>query len=57
MFYINNNIYLDKFNQLYDLDKVKKCIQNADTVANKLEPAPIKVTNHRLENSKKEKKL
>ena len=49
VFYINNYIDWDQFNQLYDPDWMEKDIQNVNVVARKLEPALIKVTNYRLE--------
>lgn len=49
MFYVNNYINWDKFNQIYDLDQIKKFIENIDAVAYKLRLALIKATNHKLE--------
>ncbi len=56
MFYDNNYIDKDQFNQLYDLDWIERGIQNIDAVAHKLEPASIRVTNHRLEVAREEKR-
>lgn len=55
VFYINNYINWNEFNQLYDLDLMEKDIQNADVVARKLWPALIRATNHRLEDAIKKK--
>ena len=41
------SINWDQFNQLYDLDWMKKGIRNADIVVRKLGPALTKATNHR----------
>ena len=54
VFYVNNYIDWDQFNQLYDADWFNKSIRNADAVARKLGPASIKATNLRLEVAKKE---
>ena len=54
VFYVNNYIDWDQFNQLYDADWFNKGIRNADAVARKLGPASIKVTNLRLEVAKEE---
>ena len=54
IFYINNQIDWNQFNQLYDADQFNKGIRNADAVARKLRPASIKTTNLRLEVAKKE---
>ena len=53
VFYINNYIDWDHFNQLYDPDQIEKVIKNADAVACKLRLASIKATNNRLEVAKK----
>ena len=52
VFYVNNYIDWDQFNQLYNADWFKKSIQNADAVARKLRSASIKATNLRLEVTK-----
>ena len=49
VFYVNNYIDWDQFNQLYDADQFNKGIRNADAVARKLGPALIKATNLRFE--------
>ena len=54
VFYVNNYINWDQFNQLYDADWFNKDIRNADAVARKLGPASIKATNLRLEVAKEE---
>ena len=54
VFYVNNYIDWDQFNQLYDADWFNKGIQNADEVACKFGPASIKVTNLRLKVAKEE---
>ena len=54
MFYVNNYIDWDLFNQLYDLDWIEKDIQNADAVTRKLGPTLIRATNHRLEVARKD---
>ncbi len=45
VFYVNNYIDWDQFNQLYDPDWMEKDIKNADAVARKLEPALTRATN------------
>ena len=52
VFYVNNYIDWDQFNQLYDADWFNKGIRNANAVARKLGPALIKATNLRLEIAK-----
>ena len=52
VFYVNNYIDWDQFNQLYDADWFNKGIWNADAVARKLGLASIKATNLRLEVAK-----
>ena len=54
VFYVNNYIDWDQFNQLYNADWFNKGIRNADVVACKLGPASIKATNLRLEIAKGE---
>ena len=54
MFYVNNYINWDEFNQLYDSDQIEKSIQNADAIAHKLILALIRVINHKLEVTKEE---
>ena len=49
VFYINNYIDWDQFNQLYDPDWMEKDIKNVNAVACKLGLASPKVTNDRLE--------
>ena len=57
VFYVNNYIDWDQFNQLYDADWFNKNIWNADAVARKLEPALIKVTNLKLKVAKEEVRI
>ena len=54
VFYVNNYIHWDQFNQLYDAYWFNKGIRNADAVARKLGPTSIKATNLRLEVAKEE---
>ncbi len=49
MFYVNNHIDCNQFNQLYDPDWIEKGIKNVDAVAHKLGPVLTKATNQRLE--------
>ncbi len=44
LFYVNNYIDWDQFNQLYDLDWMEKGIRNVDAVARKLGPASTRAT-------------
>ncbi len=55
VFYVNNYIDWDQFNQLYDPDWMEKGIRNADAVARKLGPASTSATNQRLEVAREEK--
>ena len=54
VFYVNNYIDWNQFNQLYDNDWFNKGIRNTDAVARKLAPALIKATNLRVEVAKEE---
>ena len=56
VFYVNNYIDWDQFNQLYDLDWMEKGIRNADAVACKLGPASTRATNDRLEAAREERR-
>ncbi len=56
VFYVNNYIDWDQFNQLYHLDMIEKSIRNIDVVARKLGVASIRATNHRLEVAREEKR-
>ena len=47
VFYVNNYIDWDQFNQIYDPDQMDKGIKNADPVACKLGPALTKATNYK----------
>ncbi len=55
IFYVNNYINLDQFNQLYNLDRIEKNIRNVDAVACKLGLASTKATNQRLEVAREER--
>lgn len=52
MFYINNYIDQNQFNQLYDLDQIKKDIQNPNAVICKLGSTLTRSNNYRLEVAK-----
>ena len=54
VFYINNNIDWDQFNQLYDFDWIEKDIWNVYAVARKLWLILIKVIHYELEVAKNE---
>ena len=56
MFYVNNYIDWDQFNQLYDLDWIEKGIKNADAVTRKLRPASTRATNDRLKVARKKRR-
>ncbi len=49
VFYVNNYIDWDQFNQLYAPDWLEKGIRNADAIARKLTPASTKATDLRKE--------
>ena len=53
VFYGNNYIDWNFFNQLYDPNQIIKSIRNADAVACKLRPVLTRATNHRLEVARK----
>ncbi len=55
VFYVNNYIDWNQFNQLYDLDRIEKGIRNADAVVRKLGPASTRPTNQRLEVAREER--
>ncbi len=55
VFYVNNYIDWDHFNQLYDLDWMEKGIRNTDVLAHKLGPVLTRVSNQRLKVVKEEK--
>ncbi len=55
VFYVNNYINWDQFNQLYDSDWIEKGIRNADAVVHKLGPASTRATNQRLEVAREER--
>lgn len=54
MFYSNHYIERNQFYQLYDLDCMRKRVQNTDVIICKLGPTSIKITNQRLEVTKEE---
>ena len=49
VFYVNNYINWDQFNQLFDLNWIKRVIQNANAIVRKLRPALIRASNDKLE--------
>lgn len=55
MYYDNNYISCNPFNQLYDHNQIKKEIKNADAVLCKIRPALIRAVNHKLKVDKEEK--
>lgn len=55
MFYINNYIDQNLFNQLYDLNYIEKDIRSAYTVVCKLRPALTRTTNHKLKVARENK--
>ena len=57
MFYVNNYIDIDQFNQLYAPDWLEKSIQNADAVAWKLIPALTKVIDLRKKEARKKQEV
>ncbi len=56
VFYVNNYIDWNQFNQLYDPDWMEKGIRNADAVVCKLRPASTSATNQRLEVAREERR-
>lgn len=56
VFYINNYIDWNKFNQLYDLNLMEKDVRNADAIARKLGLILIRANNHKLEVAKDERR-
>ncbi len=57
VFYVNNYIDWDQFNQLYAPDWLEKGVQNADAVAQKLTSASTKVTDLRREEARKKQEV
>ena len=55
VFYINNYIDWDQFNQLYNSDWMEKSIRNANIIARKLRPTSTRVINESLEVARKER--
>ncbi len=56
VFYINNCVDWDQFNQLYDPDWMEKSIRNASIVVCKLGLVSIRATNQRLEVAREERR-
>ena len=54
VFNLNNYIDWDQFNQLYDLDWIKKSLKKGDIVTHKLRPALTRAINEKLKIAKKE---
>lgn len=57
VFYVNNYIDWDQFNQLYALDWLKKGVQNADAVAQKLKLALTKAINLRKKKARRKQEV
>lgn len=57
IFYVNNYIDQNQFNQLFNSSQLKKDIQNVDTIAHKIEPALKKATNLKLEEARKKQEV
>ncbi len=57
MFYVNNYINWDQFNQLYTSNWLKKDVQNIDAVTQKFILASTKVTNLRRKEFRKKQKV
>ena len=55
LFYVNNYIDWDQFNQLYDPDWMEKGIKNADAIPRKFGPASTRATNNKLEVAREER--
>lgn len=55
MFYINNYIDWNQFNQLYNPNQIEKGIKNTNAITYKLELALTKITNYRFEVAREEK--
>lgn len=56
IFYINNYINQDQFNQLYNFNWLNKNIQNKNAVVCRLQPALTKAINLKLEKTQKKQK-
>ena len=56
VFYVNNYIDWNQFNQLYDPDWIEKGIKNADAVVHKLGSASPRAINDRLEVAREERR-
>ena len=57
VFYVNNYIDWNQFNQLYVLDRMKKDVQNANVVTRKLKLALTKTTNLRRKEARKKQEV
>ncbi len=57
VFYVNNNIDWDQFNQLYTPDWLEKGVQNADAVPQKLTPISTKATDLRRKKARKKQEV
>ena len=57
VFYVNNYIDWDQFNQLYAPDWLEKGVRNADAVAWKLTPVSTKATDLRREEARKKQEV
>ncbi len=57
VFYVNNYIDWDQFNQLYAPDWLEKGVRNADAVARRLEPASTKAADLRKEEARKKQEV
>ncbi len=57
VFYVNNYIDWDQFNQLYAPDLLEKGVQNANAVARKLTPALTKATDLRREEARQKQEV
>ncbi len=57
VFYVNNYIDWNQFNQLYALNWLENGIQNADAIAWKFTPASTKATNLRKKETRKKREV
>ena len=55
VFYVNNYINWDEFNQLYDFDWIEKGIRNTDAVTCKLRLISTRATNQRIKVAREER--
>ncbi len=56
VFYVNNYIDWDQFNQLYNPDWMEKDVKNVDAVVRKLRPALTRAINQKLEVAREERR-